>query len=129
MVGYTASFGVGADDPYLIELGTAPEPRWTRILPGEGVNRTITGARATDGGYFLVGFTFLPAKREGGALLIKVKADGQPEWKEHLFYGSVGDSLAYTVVGTADGGCIVTGHTTTRGAGKMDAFLHKVDPE
>jgi hypothetical protein len=128
VTGYTASFEVEADDPYLIKLDANQGLLWTRVLPQDGVNHTITGDRTADGGFCLVGFTHLPSQGEGGALLMKVKSDGDPEWSEHLFYGSVGESLAYTVVGTPDGGCIVTGHTTVEGAGKMDAFLHKVDP-
>jgi hypothetical protein len=47
----------------------------------------------------------------------------------HLFYGKSARSLAYTVVATPDGGCVVTGHTSAQGAGKMDAFLHKVNAQ
>ena len=127
VTGYTSSFDVQADDPYLIKLDTNQNLLWTQVLPQEGVNHTITGARATDGGFCLVGFVHLPAAGEGGALLMKVDRDGESEWVRHLFYGNTGRSLAYTAVGTPDGGCVVTGHTSAEGAGKMDAFLHKVD--
>jgi hypothetical protein len=129
VTGYTSSFDVLADDPYLIKLDTNKNLLWTRVLPQDGVNHTITGARAADGGFCLVGFSHLPAAGEGGALLMKVNGDGESEWVRHLFYGKSARSLAYTVVATPDGGCVVTGHTSAQGAGKMDAFLHKVNAQ
>jgi hypothetical protein len=86
----------------------------------------LTGDLATDGGFFLVGFTYLPEKREGGALLIKIDSEAQTTWSKHFFYRGGSSSLGYTVVATPDGGCVLTGHTSTQAQGDLNAFLARV---
>ena len=47
------------------------------------------------------------------------------EWDRIL--GGKGKDVALSVVGTADGGGVVAGHTTSRGAGKADAWVVRFD--
>jgi hypothetical protein len=124
VTGYTTSFASEGTDPYLLLIDAAGELEWESVLPLPGVSRTITGEEAAGGGFFCVGITPDPAYGRGRALLVKADEDGRLEWHRSFFSGAGGDSMAYTVRATEDGGCVFTGHGP--GAdGSMDLILVK----
>jgi hypothetical protein len=126
VTGYTASFGAVGYDPYLIMIDAAGDTAWTRALPQPVVCRTLTGEEAANGGFFLTGFTHDPRGGSGAAALLRIDGDGRLEWlREFLPAPRGGQSFGYTVRATADGGCVVTGHTTVGSAGDLDLFLVK----
>jgi hypothetical protein len=77
ITGYTRSFGVGMDDPYLIKINTEGDTLWTRVLHLDGVTRAITGQQAAGGVFYLVGFKHQPADGSGAALLVHTDQDGR----------------------------------------------------
>jgi hypothetical protein len=85
------------------------------------------GCQATNGGFFLVGFSEYREKRTNAALLVKADPEGQLEWYRDVLLTSTGQSLGYTVRPTPDGGCVFTGHTTSKSAGSLDLLLVRVD--
>ncbi len=124
VTGYTASFDADHEDPYLIRVRADGSTVWTRVLPVPRKCRVITGAQATDGGFFCVGFSVPPGGRRGQALLLRASAGGELEWRRNFFAGARGESLGYTVCTTADGGCVFTGHAVRDG--NPELFLVKV---
>lgn len=124
--GYTTSFAPEGDDPYIIKIDEQGRTLWTRVIALEGVNHTITGEQATDGGFFLTGFSNYPAKERSAAVLVKTDAEGRLMWFEDFFSTNAG-SMGYTVRATQDGGCVFTGHTPLNSAGDLDMILIKVD--
>ncbi len=129
VTGYTTSFAIAEDDPYLIKIDARGQTQWTRVISMEGVNHTLTGEQAADGGFFLGGFSNFGPNGANGALLVKTDGDGTLEWSRDLFATTTGQSLGYTVRATSDGGCILTGHTTEGSTGDLDLFMVKVDSE
>ncbi len=127
VTGYTASFEATAYDPYLIKIDAQGELLWTRVIPMDGVNRTLTGEQASGGGYYLVGVTENPATRRTAALVVRTDDEGRLRWSEDVMPTIGGDSFGYTVRATRDGGCILTGHTTVDSAGGRDLFLVKLE--
>ena len=127
VTGYTTSFATSGDDPYLVKIDSRGNVLWTRVIPMDGVNHTLTGDRATDGGYFLVGFTDYPSTGRTAALVVKTDGDGQLQWSREVLPTIIGESFGYGVRATADGGCVFTGHTTVGSAGKRDLLLVKVE--
>lgn len=127
VTGYTTSLATMDDDPYLIKIDTRGEAQWTRVLSIEGINHTLTGDLAMDGGFCVVGFSEYPERRANAALLIKTDAEGQLKGYRNILLTDSGQSLGYTVRGTPDGGCVFTGHTTVNSAGSLDLLLVKVE--
>jgi hypothetical protein len=129
VTGYTTSFATRGDDPYLIKIDARGSIEWTRVLPMEGVNHTLTGEQAVDGGFFLVGFSNYEERGATAALLVKTDSEGRVDWHEDVLPTSNGHSFGYTVRATLDGGCVFTGHTTVNSAGNLDLLLVKVNGE
>lgn len=129
VTGYTTSFAIAEDDPYLIKIDARGQTQWTRVIAMEGVNHTLTGEQAADGGFFLGGFSNFGPNGANAALLVKTDGDGNLEWSRDLFATTTGQSLGYTVRATSDGGSILTGHTTVGSTGDLDLFMVKVDRE
>ena len=129
VTGYTTSFAIAEDDPYLIKIDATGHTLWTRVIPMEGVNHTLTGEQTTDGGFILGGLAEFRATGGRGALLVKIDAEGNLEWSRDIFHTTTGGSVGYTVRATPDGGGILTGHTTEGSAGDVDLFMVKVDGE
>jgi hypothetical protein len=127
MTGYTTSLAEKGDDPYLIKVDALGEVQWARVLPMEGINHTLTGDLTQDGGFCLTGFSEYPKRRASAALLVRTDSEGRLEWHRDLLLTEAGQSLGYTVRGTQDGGCVLTGHTTVGSAGSLDLLLIKVD--
>jgi hypothetical protein len=129
VTGYTTSFATSGDDPYLIKLDTGGETQWTRVLDVPGIAHTLTGDQASDGGFYLVGFSEYPDTGTRAALLVRTDPDGRLRWHRDLLSPVQGQSLGYTVRATADGGCVFTGHTTENSAGHLDLLLVGVPAE
>ena len=127
VTGYTTSLAEMGDDPYLIKIDMHGEVQWTRVLPMQGINHTLTGDLGTDGGFCLAGFSEYPDKRANAALLVKTDPEGHLHWHRDVLLTDSGQSLGYTAKATPDGGCIFTGHTTVNSAGSLDLLLVKVN--
>lgn len=129
VTGYTTSFATDGDDPYLIKIDSQGQTMWTRVLSLDGINHTITGEQATDGGFYLVGFSEYRQEGAVAALLVKADPEGRLEWHRDILRTNRGQSFGYTVRATTDGGCVFTGHTTVDSAGDLDLLLVRVDDD
>ncbi len=123
VTGYTASFDAKGEDPYLIRIRADGTTVWTRVVPVPRKCHMITGAQATDGGFFCVGFSVPAGSRRSEALLLRVSAKGELEWRRNFFSETRGTSMGYTVRATNDGGCVFTGHAVRNG--NPELFLVK----
>ena len=101
--------------------------QWTRVLPLDGNNHTISGDQATDGGFYLVGFSEYRGKGNTAALLIRTDFEGRMTWHRDIHFTGVGETFGYSVRATNDGGCVFTGHATTRSEGNLDLLLVGVE--
>jgi hypothetical protein len=123
VTGYTTSFAPAGDDPYLIHIDKLGDTLWTRVLSMDGINHTISGEQATDGGFLLVGFSDYPPAPGRAGLLVKTDADGHLNWYRDVLPTSSGESFVYTVRATPGGACVFTGHTTVGSASHFDLLL------
>ena len=126
VTGYTTSFADGPDDPFLVMLDAAGDTLWTRVLPLEGVNHTLSGAETKSGDFLLVGFSAFPGRGPTQALLVRTDADGGLVQHRDVRSSEVGETFGYTVVATADGGCVFTGHTSVDTPRNLDLLLVKI---
>ncbi len=123
LVGYTDSFGAGANDIYLVRTDGSGAALWTRTVGDAGDDRAMMGTPMTGGGYAIAGYA------SGGAeywsvRLTAVSDDGTALWSES--FGSSGTDRGVMLQETADGAFIFTGGIWNEGDEAPDLFLSKI---
>ena len=122
MVGYTASFGAGNQDVYLVKTNTIGDTIWTRTYGGIGNDVGYSAQQTSDGGYIIAGYT-ASYGANGDVYLIKMNSSGDTLWTRT--YGGTGEEMGYSVQQTLDGGYVVAGKTASFGQGNV--YLIKTD--
>lgn len=79
----------------------------------------------SDGGFIIAGYTYSFSADLSDIYLIKTDSSGIPAWSN--LYGGPGFDYANDIIETNDHGFLVTGYTTSWGAGNEDVFVLKTD--
>jgi uncharacterized delta-60 repeat protein len=125
VAGYTASFGAGYDDIFLIKTDANGNIVWAKTYGGIDYDWAHSVQQTSDGGYIMAGYTSFFGAGSFDVFLIKTDANGNIQWAKT--YGGTAIDWAYSVQQTSDGGYIVAGYTRSFGAGGWDIFLIKTD--
>jgi hypothetical protein len=91
--------------------------RWRHKFGGSGDDYGWSTAPAVGGGYFISGYSNsgadgtkkTPNFGSWDYAVVKVDDQGRELWQRS--YGGAGHDQGYGVLGTADGGCIISGHS------------------
>lgn len=126
-LGYTKSFGAGAEDFYLVKTDTAGDTIWTRTYGGTDVEIGQYVEPLVDGGFILTGSTKSYGAGDYDVYLVKIDSVGDTLWTRT--YGGSGEDEGYEVHQCPDGGYIITGYTKSSeiSNGDYDAYLIKTD--
>ena len=128
LLGNTQSYGAGSNDFWAVKTDTAGDTQWTRTYGGMYGGTTDDFGQdvvqTDDGGYALVGTTFLGA---GDVFLIRTDANGNELWNRQ--YGGYFDERGYSIARTSDGGFLIVGETNSFSAGYSDAWMLKVNAD
>ena len=124
IAGYTASFGAGGLDVYLVKTDASGEETWSRTFGGNDDDEGYSVLQTDDGGYIIAGWTW-SFGTGSDVYLIKTDASGEEEWSSVI--GGSDVDRGYSVQRTDDGGYIIAGRTTSIGAGFYDVYLLKTD--
>ncbi|MEO5572760.1 MAG: T9SS type A sorting domain-containing protein [Bacteroidia bacterium] len=124
IVGYTTSFGAGAEDVYLIKTDANGDTLWTKTLGGTNTDIALSGCQTNDGGYIVTGYTNSFGAGSFDIYLIKTDVNGDTLWTK--CYGGSGDDYVNSVQQTNDGGYIIAGRTTSFG-GNIEGYLIKTN--
>jgi len=126
VTGETRPYGADNSDVWLIKTYANGDTLWTKTYGGSTDDRGWSVRQTFGGGYIITGYTTSGAG-SGDAWLIKTDSSGNKLW-DKTFGGSSYD-YGRSVRQTNDEGYIVTGMTSSYGAGGGDVWLIKVGAE
>jgi hypothetical protein len=127
VAGYTASYGTGGIDIYLVKTDASGDTLWTRTYGGGSDDCGYSVQQTSDGGYVIAGVTRSQGAGGDDVYLIKTGPAGETLWTRT--YGGTADDNGYAVQQTADGGYIIAGYTWSFGAGLWDVYLIKANAD
>lgn len=126
IAGTTESKGKGRRDVWAIKLDGNGETLWENTLGGRRDDTLAGGFLVTsDGGFIGAGWTSSRGKGRRDLWVFKLDAAGKPVWDRT--YGGKGNDAAAAIRQTADDGFVVAGYTESKGAGKRDIWVLKLD--
>jgi len=98
---------------------------WQQLSGETGSNEAWGAAATDDGGVVVVSAARFGGLGESQARLVRFGADGEVVWSRLL--GGHSWDRPTAVITTRDGGILVTGYTTGRGAGYQDVWVIRLD--
>lgn len=125
IVGYTKSFGSGLEDIYVIRTNNVGDTLWIKTIGGVGNENGWSILETNDSAFVLTGFTGSFGSGDADVYLIKINSSGTLLWSKT--YGGIAVDVGYSVLQADDKGFIISGYTTSFGAGYRDVFLIKTD--
>ncbi|MBI5492870.1 MAG: hypothetical protein HY893_08065 [Deltaproteobacteria bacterium] len=125
VAGYTASYGAGSDDVYLIKTDAAGNASWTRTFGGFYRDYGFYVKQTSDGGYVITGETDRTGAMDYDLWLIKTDAEGNRLWDRT--FGGPGEDRGRAVEELPGSGFIIAGYTSSYGNGGADYWLIRTD--
>ncbi|MCK4233789.1 hypothetical protein KAX75_05135, partial [candidate division WOR-3 bacterium] len=125
VTGYTASFGAGSNDVYLVKTDSLGDTIWTKTYGCTSWDAGYSVIQTSDGGYIIAGNTDSFGSGSFDIYLIKTDSLGDTVWTKT--YGGDEFDKGSSVFQTSYDGYIIAGYTYSFGAGNSDVYLIKTD--
>jgi PKD repeat protein len=128
LLGDTSSFGAGMDDLWLVKTDPYGNQMWTQTYGGvsdEGACNKNCLIQTSDGGFVFAGRTESFGAGSSDIWLVKTDSAGVMEWNKT--FGTVKLEVAYSVIQTSDGGCMVVGYTGDPAEMDTDVYIVKTN--
>jgi len=125
IAGYTASFGAGKADVYVVKLDANGNLQWTKTIGGKDEDVGTSLIQTSDSGYAIAGVTKSFGAGKADVYVVKLDANGNLQWTKTI--GGENDDRGFSLIQTSDGGYAIAGETESFGAGKDDVYVVKLD--
>ncbi|MDP8205525.1 MAG: T9SS type A sorting domain-containing protein [Candidatus Electryonea clarkiae] len=123
LAGFTASFGSGRDDAWLLKTDRNGDSLWSRTYGGESSDFFICLVQTSDGGFALGGDTRSFGEHFTDFWLVKTDSVGDSLWSQTG--GDGFDNVCNSIIQTEDNGYMLTGYTYIDG--QTNSWLVKFD--
>ena len=114
IAGYTASFGAGQLDVYVVKLDANGNLQWTNTIGGPKGEEGHSLIQTSDGGYAIAGKTNSFGAGDYDVYVVKLDANGNLQWTKTI--GGENEDWGSSLIQTADGGYAIAGYTVFLGA-------------
>jgi hypothetical protein len=125
ITGYTASFGAGDYDLWLLKTDQNGDSLWSRTYGGGTWSAGISVHELSNGDFTVIGATDEYGAGANDAWMIRTDASGDSLWS-NTYGGSLDDNVWWGQQ-TTDQGYVFVGSTESFGGGAMDIWLVKTD--
>jgi len=123
--GFTASFGAGGYDIYLVKTDIDGNQQWQKTFGGAANEYGYCVKTLPDSGFIICGSTASFGSGGTDAILIRTDSAGNTLWTK--YFGSSGNDGTYSLARTSDHGFVLAGYTFNYGAVADDAWIIKTD--
>ena len=123
--GTTASFGAGKEDFWVVKLDANGNKLWDKTFGGADSDRAHSIVQTPDGGYAVAGESMYDADGHTDFRVFRLDPNGARMWDAES--RGPGDTRAYSIDNTADGGFIFAGDALPKDQGAEDALVVKLD--
>lgn len=127
MAGYSASFGPGDYDIYIVKTDSLGDMQWEKNYGGQGDQYCTAIRQTNDGGYICAGTTSDYYGNTWDAYVVKLTANGDSIWTIVLGLGGSRAESFYDIQITADGGYIAAGYAFSYGL--TDMYVARISPD
>jgi len=126
VVGTTPMNTSGYTSLYVIKTNSSGDSLWTKAYQKKDVNTGLSVVQLADGGFFIIGETLqYGLSNTADCYFIRTNMIGDTIWTKTI--GGSGLDGAFQVLETGDNNLIISGSTTSYGAGGIDIFLSMFD--
>ena len=125
VAGFIWTIYAGKQDIWIIKLGENGNKEWEKTFDGDKNDVAYSIIQTEDGGYAIAASTGIKLWGEDNCWVIKLDAKGNMEW-DNNFGGTNWDEI-YSIIQTKDGNFITTGCVWSKGAGRGDVRVAKLD--
>jgi len=125
VAGYTYSFGAGSADFWVIRLDENGNVKWQKAYGGSGDDTATAVAIAENGDIIVAGWTSSFGAGGDDFWILRLDENGNIKWQKA--YGGGSDDRAMAVAIAGNGDIIVTGRTSSFGAGNYDFWILRLD--
>jgi hypothetical protein len=123
-IGYTASFGMGSMDAWLLRLDADGDTLWTKTYGGENYDSGTSVVQTPDEGYFVlcnINYGF----NDQGLTLIKTNPAGDSLWARRYFHNN---EFGVSIIPAADSAYLILANTLAVGD-EFDIRLIKIEDD
>jgi hypothetical protein len=124
--GTTESQGAGRTDAWIVKLDGLGVVQWERTYGSSARDAALDIQVLGDQGYIVAGWSDARAERDKrDGWVIRLNAKGDKIWER--IYGGREEDVAREIRPSNDGGFVVVGTTNSKGAGRLDAWVFRID--